>query len=205
MAAINFYAGENFSIDNLSGSGLGFYGGGFGFSVNVGEYQDSTFITDGNGTSQGPQVDNIKYQNAQSGIANGASSGVNIVNIPNYLASLNVRFTHSTAVKTQNAKLRIYDRASINNPASGVTCKVAELVHPSTSQLVTGSGSAVWATPTGSSVIMSLTASPGISGQRPNGANTNQTDHDWYFGISASPDSIGSKTQFGLYVELEYY
>ena len=78
MAAINFYAGENFSIANLSGSGLGFYGGGFGFSVAVGEYQDSTFITDGNGTSQGPQVDNIKYMNTQSGIVNGASSGVNI-------------------------------------------------------------------------------------------------------------------------------
>ena len=205
MATISFLAGENFTIANLSGSGLGFYGGGFGYSVNVGEYQDSTFITDSNGTSQGPQVDNIKYQNAQSGIINGASSGINIVNIPNYLGSLNVRFTHSTAVKTQNAKLRIYDRSSINNPASGVTCKVAELVHPSTSQLVTGSGSTVWATPTGSSVVMSLTASPGISGQRPNGANTSATDHDWYFAISASPDSIGSKTQFGLYVELEYY
>lgn len=205
MAAINFYAGENFGIDNLAGSGLGFYGGGFGFSVAVGEYQDSTFITDGNGTSQGPQVDNIKYMNTQSGIVNGASSGVNILNIPNYLASLNARFTHSTAVKTQNAKLRIYDRSNINNPASGVTCKVAELVHPSTSQLVTGSGSSVWQTPTGSSVVMSLTASPGISGQRPNGANTSATDHDYYFAISASPDSIGSKTNFGLYMELEYY
>jgi hypothetical protein len=205
MAAINFYAGENFGIDNLAGSGLGFYGGGFGFSVAVGEYQDSTFITDGNGTSQGPQVDNIKYQNAQSGIVNGASSGVNIVNIPNYLASLNVRFTHSTAVKTQNAKARIYDRSNINNPASGVTCKVAELIHPSTSQLITGSGSATWQTPTGSSVVMSLVSSPGISGQRPNGANTTATDHDYYLAISASPDSIGSKTQFGLYVELEYF
>lgn len=205
MAQISFYAGENFAINNLAGSGLGFYGGGFGYSVPVGEYQDSTFITDSNGTSQGPQVDNVKYQNAQSGILNGASSGINILNMPNYLASLNIRFTHSTAVKTQNAKLRIYDRLSINNNPSGVTCKVAELVHPSTSQLVTGSGSTTWSTPTGSSVVLSATSSPGISGQRPNGANTSATDHDWYFGISASPDSIGSKTNFGLYFECEYF
>jgi hypothetical protein len=30
------------------------------------------------------------------------------------------------------------------------------------------------------------------------------TRHDWYVGLSASPDSIGSKTNFGLYFSLEY-
>ena len=28
--------------------------------------------------------------------------------------------------------------------------------------------------------------------------------HDWYVALSASPESIGSKTDFGLYFTLEY-
>lgn len=204
MAQITFYSGETFNISNLSGSGLGFYGGGFGQSVEVGSYQDTTFITNGAGTSQGPQVDNVKWLNTASGIINGASSGVALTAVPNYLATLNIRFTHDSAVRTQNAKLRIYDRSSINNPASGVTCKVAELIHPDIVQNNNGSGDSTWETPTGSSVVMDLVASPGTSGLRPNGASTSDTQHDWYTVISASPDSIGSKTLFALYIELEY-
>ena len=205
MAAINFFAGENFGIDDLAGSGLGFYGGGFGFSVEVAAFQDTTFITNGAGTSQGPQTDNIKFKDVASGIINGASSGVALTAIPNYLATLNVRFTHGSVVKTQNAKLRIYDRTNINNNASGVTTKVAEIIHFNQSQVDnTGSGDATWNTPTGSSSIMDLVAAPGMSGLSINGPSTTEDRHDWYVAISASPDSIGSKTLYGLYIELEF-
>ena len=205
MAAINFFAGENFGINDLAGSGLGFYGGGFGFSVEVAAFQDTTFITNGAGTSQGPQVDNIKWKDVASGIVNGASSGVALTAIPNYLATLNIRFTNPAAVKTQNAKLRIYDRSNINNAASGVTTKVAELIHANISQILNnGSGDVTWNTPAGSAVIMDLVAAPGMSGLSPNGPSTTADRHDWYTAISASPDSIGSKTLYGLYVELEY-
>ena len=45
-AAINFYGGEDFGIQNLGGSGLGFFGdGGFGFAVQIGDYQGRTFVT----------------------------------------------------------------------------------------------------------------------------------------------------------------
>lgn len=205
MATISFYAGNSaFVINNLSGSGLGFYSSGFGNSVDVGSYQDVTYITDGAGTALGPQVNNIKYLNTASGTVNSASSGLILTGIPNYLATLNIRFTHSSAVKTQNAKLRIYDRSNINNAASGVTTKVAQLIHPGITQINNGSGDTTWQTPAGSSIVASFVASPGTSGQRPNGANTTDTQHDWYAAISASPDSIGSKTQYGLYFELEY-
>jgi hypothetical protein len=184
---------------------LGFYGGGFGFSVEVASFQDTTFITNGAGTSQGPQVDNIKWKDSASGIVNGASSGVALTAIPNYLATLNIRFTHASAVKTQNTKLRIYDRSNINNDASGVTTKVAEIIHANISQaLNNGSGDTTWNTPAGSAVIMDLVAAPGMSGQSVNGPSTTMDRHDWYVAISASPDSIGSKTLYGLYVELEY-
>lgn len=205
MAAINFYAGEDFQIQNLSGSGLGFFGaGGFGYSVAVGSWQDTTFITNGAGTSQGPQVDNVQYLNSMSGVVGSSSSGIALTAIPNYQATLNVRFTHTSAVQTQNALVYIYDRTSINNPASGVTTAVAEIIHPSLTQVNDGSGDVTWSFLEGTGVTLSLIDSPGISGQRPNGASTSETDHDWYLAISASPDSLGSKTLYGLYVSLEY-
>lgn len=202
MAEINFYSGS-LSISNLSGSGLGFYGAGFGYSVAVGSYNDTTFITNGAGTSQGPQCNNVKYMNIGSGIINSASSGVPLVSVPNYLAH-NIRFTHTSAVKTQNAKVYVYDRQSTSNNPSGVLCKFAEIIHPGLTQVPTGSGSTVWQTPTGSSVVMSLTSSPGLSGLSPNGPSTTDMNHDWYYILSASPSSIGSKTDFGLLFSVEY-
>jgi hypothetical protein len=203
MASIGFFADEN-GIQNLLGSGLGFYGSSFGTSVAVGSYQDSTFITDGNGTSQGPQVHNTKWAHPSSGTVNGVGPWA-LNTIPNRLATLNIRFTHSTPVKVQNAYLRIYDRTSINNAASGVTTKVAELIHPNPNQAAAaGSGDTSWLTPAGSSVRVPLVDSPGQSGYSPNGSNTSDMRHDFYLALSSSPDSVGSKTLYGAYVELEY-
>lgn len=204
MATIEFLAGENFTINNLAGSGLGFYGASFGASVGVGEYQTTTFITNAAGTALGPQCDNIKYLNTASGIVNSSTSGIALTAIPNYQATLNIRFTHDTPVSVENVELRIYDRSNINNNPSGVTCKVAELIHPTTSQVNNGSGSTTWVTPVGSSLVMSLISSPGDEGSRPNGAGTVDDEHDWYVAISASPNSVGAKSQFALYFSLEY-
>jgi hypothetical protein len=202
MATISFSALDQ-GIQNLNGSGLGFYGATHGQSVDVGSYQDSTFITDSTGAIQGPQVHNIKYVHPASGSIN-ALTAVNVLDIPNYLASLKISFTHASAVKTQNASFRMYDRSNINNDPSGVLCKVIEIVHPSTVQTGSlGSGSSSWNTLAGSGSTLTMTASPGISGLRPSGSNTTQTQHDWYLGISCSPSSVGSKT-FAGYFSVEY-
>jgi hypothetical protein len=207
-ASINFLAGQSFTIQDLSGSGLGFYGSaGWGASVQVGAWQGHTFITNGNGTTQGPEVANVMYLNAGSGICGQTGSGIALTAIPNYQGTLNVRFTYDTPVNVVNAQLQIYDRTNPNNPASGVTTAVAELIHPSITQVNNGSGDTVWLFPAGSSMILSMSNSPGVSGlYAGNGSNSTHTDteHDWYFAISASPSSIGSKTLYGLYVSLEY-
>lgn len=208
MPTISFLAGNGFTIQDLAASGLGFYGdAGFGASVKVGEWQGRTYITNGAGTSQGPEVDNVKYLNAGSGILGQAGSGIALTCIPNYQATLNIRFAHSPAIKTQNARVRIYDRVDPNNPASGVTTKVAEIIHPDLTQGNSGSGDTTWITPGGSGTVVNLAPAPGVSGLfAGNGSNGGWTDtqHDWYLAISASPDSIGSKVQYGLYVDLEY-
>lgn len=210
MALIQFLAGQNFVLNDLSGSGLGFYGSsGFGFSVPVGSYQGRTFITDSTGALQGQEVANVQYLNSGSGILGQAGSGLGLRAIPNYQATLNIRFTNASAVQAQNVKVYIYDRVNINNPASGVLTKVAQIIHPDTVQNNNGSGDTSWQTPAGSAVVVSLANSPGTSGFYAGDGVTNissrpDVTHDWYICISASPNTIGAKTAYGLYVSLEY-
>lgn len=203
-ATISFHAGSAGNIANLAGSGLGFFGASFGQSVEVNSYQDTTYITDGTGSTEGNVCENTKWIHTNSGNQSDAGE-IDLQCIPNRLATLNIRFTNDSAVKTQNAELRIFDRDNINNNASGVLTKVAELVHPGNSQAtVSNSSDSDWSTPNGSGTVMSLWPSPGESGQCPNGPETQDTRHDFYVVISASPDRIGAKTLYGLYVELEY-
>ena len=235
MASISFLAGST-AINNLSGSGLGFFGGSFGQSVQINNFQDTTFITDGNGTNNGGAGNNVKYSTDTKAFAAGVVPATGLLYIPNEKATLNIRFSNDSAVRTQNCKLRIFDRVNKAHPASGVITRVCELLHPSNSYSIEGSGDSTWfgssthtgsdaqgtynasANPSsrlpagtntvgGSGVFVPLAQSPGPSGlYAGNGsANTGQYyQHDWYVGITASPDSIGSKTQYGLYVELEY-
>ena len=53
MAEITFGIG---SQQNIAGSGLGFYGATFGSSVQIGSFQDTTFVTNAAGTAQGPSA-----------------------------------------------------------------------------------------------------------------------------------------------------
>ena len=211
MAQIDFLINKTgFDYDlKLGGSGLAFFGGaGFGSSVEVGAYQGTTFVSDGAGTIKGAQAQNVKFLNG-SGVLGTASSGIGLRAIPNYQATLNVRFTHASKVKVQNCEMRIYDRTNINNAASGVTTKVAELIHPRVTQFATGSGDTTWITPKGSGTVVNFANSPGTSGfYAGDGVSVVSTKesarHDWYAAMSASPDSIGNKTQYGLFFSLEY-
>lgn len=249
MAEITFHANDidlsigqdGTLIKHTGGSGLGFFGGGFGISVPVGQRQDSTYITNGDGTDNAGRIQNTKYMTTSTTSYNGGSA-VNNQTLPNRYAPLNVRFTHTEPVKVQNCKLRIFNRSNINQPAVGVSTYVYETRHPyptspenddlSFSLAAKGENDHNWfnydvgVTPTD----MTFADSPGISGlntvsndpivtQYPNrvgpdgqqlawssksGALLRDTRHDWYVALSAEPDSIGSKTEYGLYFTLEY-
>ena len=61
----------------------------------------------------------------------------------------------------------------------------------------------------GSGIVVNFAPSPGISGFYAGvgvtSISTKRTKrHDWYAAISASPDSIGNKTQYGMFFALEY-
>ncbi len=208
-AAINFYAGEGGgTFTDLSGSGLGFFGASFGNSVQVGQYQDSTYISSSNGSSQGPQATNCKFEVPSGVIINGDVS-IQPSAVPINSGTMNVRFTFDSAVKTQNAELRIFDRADINNGATGVTTQVLQVANGGSGVSTSGTGEALadhlgWIAASGSGVTVALLSSAGSGGLSPLGTDTTDARHDWYLCLSATPLSIGAKELFGLYVELEY-
>lgn len=206
-AQLKFYGGNGSSwVDiDTGGSGIGFFGAaGFGTSVAVGAWQENTYITNGDGSVQGPEITNIQWVHANSGSIDGGAP-IALSGIPNS-QGINIRFTYDSAVRVQNAKLYVYDRNNINRNASGVTTKIAEFIHPAlVAGTPWGSGSTLWQTVNGSgSVFTMINVSPGISGLAPQGATTTAVRHDWYVGITASPDSIGAKTAYGLFFSLEY-
>lgn len=202
MAAIYFRGGIGLSINDLGGSAVGLYGDVFGRAVKVGFYQERCYITNALGLTQGQECNNVKYFNTTQATLGQGTTPVNLRAIPNYQSSLGIRFIHDTAVQVMNTKTRIFDRANINNAPTGVICRIAQIIHPSTTQVENGTGDTNWHTPAGTADIVSLVDSPGFSGTTPNG--TGDTIHDWFLIMSATPQNIGSKTKFGLYVETEY-
>jgi hypothetical protein len=242
MAEITFHANQQgiassddpTLIDHTSASGLGFFGGGFGISVPVGQYQDSTYVTNSNGTSSGIIVNNTKYSSV-SGLSFNAGTETGNSGVPNFYAPLNIRFTHTEAVRVQNCKLRIFDRQDISKQASGVTTQVFEVRHPhpiaahnSQSGALTHRGNDDFGwyefDPLETMTDLTFTPSPGHSGLNTTAAETlpsgladgsinwltnagtahDSVRHDWYVALTAKPDSIGSKTDYGLYFTLEY-
>lgn len=203
MASITFYGRDQIEAYNAGGSGIGFYGSsGFGTSVAVGTYQSRTFITDSTGTAQGPEINNCKYLNTSGVVVGQTGSGIHLLELPNYLSTLNVRFTHSSSVQVQNVLMYCYDRVSQNNDPSGVTVQAAEIIHPNTIQDFSGSGDATWVDVHGTTT-MSLVSGPGTSGLSPAGTSTSDTRHDWFVALSATPTSVGAK-EMAIKVTLEY-
>ena len=175
MDTISFYAGDT-AINNLSGSGLGFFGGSFGQSVEINAWQGSTFITNGTGSSNGGTASNVKYSTDTMAYAVGIVPATGLKYIPNKYASCNVRFTNATAVKTQNVRLRIFDRANNAHPARGGVTRVFELLNPRlTYGTVEGSGDSKWwgsASHDGTDVFSGMQGSPNPSSRMAAGVNS---------------------------------
>lgn len=239
MADIKFYANilasdggtEGELINHAAGSGLGFYGSTFGVSVPVGSQQTTTYVTDALGVNQGSRLHNTAMSTTGSSSVKGkvsvdGSTAVDLDVLPNYLCPLNIRFSHTSPVRVQNCKLRIFDRNNIANQASGVSTYVYEARHPATVQTVTnlshrGRTDTSWYEfdPALAMTDMVFTSSPGASGKNSNtsdvtsptlgyttteGATHQSARHDWYLALSSEPVTIGSKTQYGLYFTAEY-
>ncbi len=125
------------SLDTLSGSGLAFYGSTAGSSVQIGAYQGTTYVANGDGSVFKDASNNIAFQTASTYPSGacileavpGSPYDTGLSGVRTMYGSLGIEFGNATAVNVQNCTFRIYDRGNVNYPASGVNTKVAELVN----------------------------------------------------------------------------
>ena len=212
MAEINIYIAET-DTKIESGEALGFFGDdGFGDPIPLNEYNGRTFITVPGGGTQGTEGDNCKLTTIGSWsgvggvsgvIAGQTGSGISLRSLPNYLSTMNIRFTHPIEVIIQNTELTIYDGTNIDNRPSGLRVFATEIIHTSRIQEETGSGDEVWQEMDATTEVLPLVDSPATSGFSPLGPGSLDTQHDWYVGISLSPTLPGNKN-FAMRIELEY-
>jgi len=210
MATLQLYAGENTLVS--TGSGLGFFGdNGFGSPITIGDYNGRTFVTNSDGTIEGFECNNNRYSGV-SGIIHGQiGSGILLQKLPNELATVNIRFTHDSAVYCQNAKLWVFDgsfngiTARKEQPAENLTFYAAEIRHRSRLQSETSVYSdSTWSNVSASgSNYIGLVNSPGRNGVRLGGFEELSTQHDWYVALTCTPTQLGDK-QFGMTFEMEY-
>jgi hypothetical protein len=206
--SVSIYVGEDQLLPSTSG--LGFYGNdGFGESILIGEYNGRMFVTNASGTEEGFECNNNKYLNTSGVIYGQTGNGIQLISLPNSLATINVRFEYVTEVKTLAGRFYIFDGTldvddipMTGNPPSGLTCYTAETRHQTETQIPDGIGDTDWLDTQGSTYL-EVISSPGTSGLRPNGSNTLDTRHDWYIAMTATPFQFGNK-QFAMYFETEF-
>ena len=124
------------TIDTLSGSGLAFFGATSGSSVQIGEYQQTTYVANSDASIVKDISSNNKYRTGAfpSGLVTldataGSASDLGISGVRSMYGSLGIEFGHTSEVNIQNCQLRVYDRGNVAYPASGVNTKVAEIVN----------------------------------------------------------------------------
>lgn len=155
--------------------------GGFDTAITVGEYNDSTHVESSVGAndSSGNTPHNNKYLTSSTVSVNGggstALSGVTTTN-----CALKINFAHGSAVAVSSHTIYAYDGTTTTAVPTGVTFYIAE------------QGDTNWTNAEGSAAALSVADS------------ASATSHDFYFLISASPESVGEKTAFAIRDELTY-
>lgn len=136
---------------------------------------------------------NIRYYNTSGAYVASELTPTELLNIDNSEATLEIRLTTDSAVRTQNTTFRAFDRNSINSDPSGVTVYAAEIRKHSPS--IYGSGDTYWTEIYGSGSTLSL---DDRTSETPSGVQ------NFYIAVTVSPDSIGEKTNLGFYFETEF-
>jgi len=170
----------------------GFFGSAFGFSIRVGEFNNTTYRTNQNGVSDGGALPNLRYANVSGAYVASEGVATELLEVDNAEATLRIQLVTDNAVRTQNGSVRAFDRVAINNNPSGVTIYAAEIAKHMGA--VRGSGDTNWTAIAGSGATLSLADQ----------LTDDFTTHNFYVGLSATPTSIGEKTNLGFYAEFEF-
>ena len=166
---------------------LQFAGATFDSAITVSEYNDSTHVESSVGAddSTGDNPKNVKFISQTGGNdsdsqADWGDGTEDIDAITNAECTLKVNFAHASSVITSGAIFYAYDGTTTTAVPTGVTFQCFELAD------------IVFTNAEGSGSAMALED------------NTTATDHHFYIGVSASPESVGLKEAFKLRIELTY-
>lgn len=191
---------------NTSGANhVGFFGAGgpqgVPFAIIISRYQDSTYITNTSGFNMGVlpfgvpgsgKLNNFKYESSNLANVSGVAS-VSLSDIPSTSGTLLVRFVASgtTEVRTQN----VLCRTVVLNSASGID-NVTDVA----------TGVKVQGFEPGADNSWTQTAGVGAIDNRLFFTDHNDTDlvHDFFVGLSASPEAVGERNDFGFFFIVEF-
>ena len=194
-STLRWFAGDGSPEINPAASGgyntCGFYGAGFGLSVRVGEYNEGTYRTTEDGSSNGGALPNLRYANTSGAYVGAEITATELLEIDNDESTLRIQLNTDSSVGTQNTEFRAFDKVDINNNPSGVTIYAAEIRKDQPT--VRGSGDTSWTNVYGSGSVLSMD----------NQSNLDTTHRCWV-GLTVSPTSIGEKTNIGLYFQTEF-
>jgi hypothetical protein len=188
MAIFTWYLQGTSPTTLPDGDTLLFSGASFGDAITVGSYNDSTQVLDSDGTTDNSAANtpvNNKFI-SQAGGTEGDSQidvGAGTVDLDTILdgdCALKINFAHATAVALTNVDFFAYDGTTPATGPTGVDFRCAE------------SGDINFTEAEGSGSKLSLDDS------------ASSTSHDFYIACSASPTSVGEKTDFKVRLELTY-
>lgn len=155
--------------------------GGFDSKITVGAYNDSTHVkSSGNANDSSANTPhNNKWLTGSTVSLNGAGSTA--LNAASTAAcALKINFADPASVATTLAKFYSYDNTTPATAPTGITFKAAQ------------QGNTNWVDAEGSGAPVNLADQAAA------------TSHDYFILVSASPDSVGLKSAFGLRIELTY-
>jgi hypothetical protein len=155
-------------------------GTAYGDNVQVGQYPDSTHISNASDVEQctTAHVNNTKYVDGTHVSLNGAASAL-LSSLTTANAGFKFNFSDASAVATSAARFYAYDGTTKTTPASGVTVQAAEI------------GNASWTAANGQGNALALADQAAA------------TSHDFYVALSISPTSTGLKA-FKVNIETTY-
>lgn len=222
MNTLTFYApsgaevsaehGSLFPIETLNTPGntsganhVGFFGAGgpqgVPFAIIVANYQDASYITNTSGFNMGVapfgvpasgKLNNFKYETSTTANVSGVA-GVALLDIPQESGTLLIRFaaSGSTEVRTQNTLCR----SVVLNSSSGID-NVTDVAVGVTIQGFEPGVDSSWA----------QTAGDGALDNRLFILDHNVTDliHDFWVGLSVSPESAGQRNDVGFFFVIEF-
>lgn len=152
-------------------------GTNFSTQVTVGQYQDTTHISDVNDVERCTSIHphNTKFVDGTHVSIDGAGSQVLAAGgspVPSTAqAPLVFNFSDPSSVATSAAKFYAYDGATDANPMAGITFQAIECAQSTSWTAANGSGAALTLQNQGAA-----------------------TSHNFYIGLSASPTATGAKT-----------